>query len=147
MPTVNSPSRRRLPPPVPKDVGAVLTSYPADARARLRLIRALVFEVADGIPGVGELEETLKWGEPAYLTPTSKSGSTLRFAWKAARPNHYSLFFNCNTTLVDAFRTLFPELPCVGNREIRLPLADPVPDTVRRCIEMTLTYHKPQLSA
>jgi hypothetical protein len=29
-------------------------------------------------PGVGALHETLKWGQPAYLTPETRSGTTLR---------------------------------------------------------------------
>lgn len=31
---------------------------------------------------IGEIEETLKWVEPSYLTPKSKRGSTIRVAWK-----------------------------------------------------------------
>ena len=72
------------------------------------LLRELIFATAAATPGVGALEETLKWGEPAYLTSATRSGSTIRLAWKPARPEQYAMFFNCQTTLVDTFRTLFP---------------------------------------
>ena len=63
-------------------VAQVFDSYPPALRTRLLALRALIFEVAASTPGVGELEETLKWGEPAYLTTQSKSGSTVRIAWQ-----------------------------------------------------------------
>ena len=54
--------------------------------ARLMTLRALIFDVAAKTDGVGALDETLKWGEPAYLT-RSKSGSTIRLGWKASAPD------------------------------------------------------------
>jgi hypothetical protein len=59
-------------------VEAVFNACPAAIKKRLLALRAMVFEVAASTPGVGELQETLKWGEPAYLTAQSKSGSTIR---------------------------------------------------------------------
>ena len=41
-------------------------------------LRQLIFDVAAKTKDVGQLEETLKWGEPAYLTSESKSGSLIR---------------------------------------------------------------------
>ena len=35
-------------------------------------LRQLIFETAAATEVVGELEETLKWGEPSYLTPKTK---------------------------------------------------------------------------
>ncbi|MBU2454123.1 MAG: DUF1801 domain-containing protein, partial [Proteobacteria bacterium] len=57
------------------DVAAVFNSYPKKIRAKLMFLRKLILETADVIEGVGEIEETLKWGEPSYLTPKTKSGS------------------------------------------------------------------------
>ena len=127
------------------DVKAVLDGYPAAARSRLTALRTLILDVAASIDGVGPLEETLKWSEPAYLTPKSRSGTTLRMAWKGQHPDHVSLFVNCQTSLIDTYRSLFPELDCHGNREVRLPLMDPLPDCLRECIALALTYKKPQL--
>ena len=65
-------------------VKEVFESYPAPMRAKLLVLRELIFESAASTPGVGELDETLKWGEPAYATTQSKSGSPVRIAYKAA---------------------------------------------------------------
>ncbi len=127
------------------EVEAVFASYPEGPRARLLELRQLVFDVADGLPGVGPVLETLKWGEPAYLTPTSRAGSTLRIGWKAQRPEYYSMFVHCQTSLVDTFRLSFPELHCVDDREVRFHASAPVPAAARACIALALTYHKPHL--
>ena len=87
-------------------VAQVFEHYPANARHQLLALRDLIFKTASNTAGVGQIEETLKWGEPAYLTPDSKSGSTIRIAWKKSAPSLRSMYFNCNTSLVDTFRTL-----------------------------------------
>ncbi len=108
----------------------------------MKAIRKLLLATAAGNPGVGTLTETLKWGEPAYLTNESKSGSTVRVAWKQKRPEHIGIFFNCRTLLVDEFRSRFPELEFEGNRAILLPLNEPLPtDTIESCLQAALTYH------
>lgn len=55
--------------------------------------------MALGTPGAGEIEETLKWGEPADMTKNG-AGSTIRLDWKPKHPDHYALYFNCKTTPV-----------------------------------------------
>lgn len=106
-------------------------------------LRALIFDIAAATPGVGALEETLKWGEPAYLTSESGSGSTVRLGWKSRQPDQYALYFNCRTTLVDTFRTLFPTgLRFEGNRALVFAVnGKPPADTLRFCIMAALTYH------
>ncbi len=124
-------------------VAQAYDAFPPVIRRKLLVLRELVFRTAASIKDVGELEEALKWGEPAYLTPATRSGSTLRLGWKKARPLEYALYFNCQTTLVDTFRTLFPkELRFEGNRAIVLREADSVPtQALRICIAAALTYH------
>lgn len=106
-------------------------------------LRQLILDVAANVDGVGELEETLKWGEPSYLTSTSKSGTTIRIDWKSKSPQYYALYINCNTTLVDTFRSLFPnELRCEGNRAIVFDVGQPLPEqALRVCIALALRYH------
>ncbi|MGE0332318.1 MAG: DUF1801 domain-containing protein [Ramlibacter sp.] len=118
-------------------------AFPTGIRRRLLALRELVFRTAASTDGVGELQETLKWGEPAYLTTATRSGSTVRLGWKKARPQEYAIYFNCQTTLVDTFRTLFPhELRFEGNRAIVLREADALPtEALRFCIAAAFTYH------
>lgn len=51
--------------------------YPQSVRPVMLRLRDLIYEVARATEGVGDLTETLKWGEPAYLTEKSKSGTTI----------------------------------------------------------------------
>ena len=92
---------------------------------------------------MGPLEETLKWGAPAYLTARSKSGSTIRIGWRKSAPAHYAIYFHCQTRLVDSFRTLFPQgLTFVGNRSIIFNERNDLPaDAVELRIGRALTYH------
>jgi hypothetical protein len=125
-------------------VAAVFDQYPPSIRKKMLALRELVFAVAAATEGVGRIEETLKWGEPAYVTAESKIGSTVRMDWKPSSPAHYSLYFHCQTTLVENFRTMFPDdFHCIGNREIRFHEDDTVPqDALAFCVGMSLTYHR-----
>ena len=125
-------------------VKEVFYSYPAPIRLKLMSLRELIFDTASGTAGVGELEETLKWGEPAYLTSQSKSGSTVRIAYSPKRPLQYAMYFNCQTTLIDTFRTMFPnDFHFEGNRAIVFELPEKVPTKeLAWCIAAALTYHQ-----
>ncbi|MEP6790955.1 MAG: DUF1801 domain-containing protein, partial [Ramlibacter sp.] len=61
-------------------VAKTFESYPPDMRRKLLALREIILRTAAATEGVGPLQETLKWGEPAYLTSQSKSGSTVRIA-------------------------------------------------------------------
>ena len=124
-------------------VAEVFAGYPPAMRKRLLTLRELIFESAT-TTSVGRLEETLKWGEPAYVTAQSKSGSTIRIAGKKNSATHYAIYFNCQTTLVETFKTLFPgEFTFEGNRAIVFDVADTVPaETLAFCIAAALTYHR-----
>ena len=58
-------------------VAAVFDGYPPALRARLLMLRTLIFDCAAATDGVGNLVETLKWGQPAYLTERPRSGTTI----------------------------------------------------------------------
>ena len=132
--------KRSSPPP---EVAEVFEQYPARARKRLLEIRRLVLSAASGHTVVGQLTETLKWGEPAYLTEQSRTGSTLRLGWKASAPDEVVMYFNCQTSIVDTIRTRFPELRTGGNRSVHFDIDAPLPtNEVVQCIEMALLYHR-----
>ena len=70
----SSPSLARIEPPaLPQTVATKLAEYPPVIRQRVLALREIVFMVAAKTPGVGPLEESLKWGEPAFAT-VDKSG-------------------------------------------------------------------------
>lgn len=126
-----------------KAVNDVITSYPLEIQHKVGEIRQLIYNIATDIKEIGPIEETLKWGEPSYLTSQSQSGSTIRVAWKSTCPEHYGIYFNCKTTLVDTFRTLYPKsFTYEKNRAIILHKNDDINnDELLHCITMALTYH------
>ncbi|HBA35233.1 MAG TPA: hypothetical protein DCZ12_13975, partial [Gammaproteobacteria bacterium] len=60
-------------------VKVTIETYPAAIQAKIHTLRDLIIATATETSEINTLEETLKWGEPSYLTPT---GSTLRIGWK-----------------------------------------------------------------
>jgi hypothetical protein len=123
-------------------VEAVFSGYPKPVKAKLQALRRLIFDTAKTTPGVGALEETLKWGQPSYLTAASKSGSTIRIDQVKPTPGQYALYFHCQTHLVETFRELYPELRFGGNRSILLDAKDKLPEAaLRHCVALALTYH------
>jgi Domain of unknown function (DU1801) len=123
-------------------VEAAFDAYPKPLKARLLALRRLIFDTARTVEGVGPLQETLKWGQPSDLTPTTKSGSTVRID-RMKSANQYAIYFHCQTNLVETFRELYPaELSYGGNRSIILNADDEVPEpALRHCVALALTYH------
>jgi hypothetical protein len=129
-------------PPAPPDLAAIFESLPEPVRACLLTLRRLIFEVAASTPGVGRLEETLRWGEPAFLTSESQSGSTIRIGPIRGEPNGGALFVHCQTDLIQTFRQHYPDqLRYGGKRAILLTADRPLPEqALRHCIALALTY-------
>lgn len=130
--------------PMPAEVAVAFRAFPAAVRRRLLDIRRLIFATAAEIDGVGPLTETLKWGEPAYLTAASRSGSTIRLGWIAGSDHDCAVLFNCRTTLVPTFRDRFGGIFAYQKeRAILLGSAEPLPEApLRTCLAMALTYRR-----
>ncbi len=122
-------------------VEQVFRSYPDSVRECMFALRDLVFTTASRLGLENELQETLKWGEPAYLC---QSGSPLRMHWKENDPDHYRMFFHCQTSLVETFREVFPEnFSYEGNRAICFLLGEePDLERLALCVEAALNYHQ-----
>ncbi|WP_340153664.1 DUF1801 domain-containing protein [uncultured Marivirga sp.] len=116
-------------------------NYPDKLRGKMRYLRRLVIETAEETEGVDELEETLKWGEPSFVT---KNGSTLRMDWKERSPDQFAMYFQCSSRLVSTFRIVFEDVfKFEGNRAIVFPLEEKVPELeLKECIKASLIYHK-----
>ncbi|WP_430968287.1 DUF1801 domain-containing protein [Spongiimicrobium sp. 2-473A-2-J] len=118
-----------------------LDAYPKHVRQKLMRLRQLILETAAETEGVNTLEETLKWGEPSYLT---KNGSTIRIDWKEKKPDQYAMYFKCTSKLVPSFRTIYKEVfTFEGDRALVFKMDDTLPETeLKKCIAAGLTYHK-----
>lgn len=123
---------------------SVMAGYPPKLRPTMKKLCKMARQVAKSNPDVGELVETLKWGQPSFLPKKPKIGTTVRMDVVSEDPARVALYFHCQTSLVETFRELYPDtLHFEGNRAIVLDATKPLPEPeLRHCIEMALTYHK-----
>jgi len=114
--------------------------YPNNIKPKMDYLRSLILETAEELDTVINLEETLKWGEPSYLT---KKGSTIRIDWKTKSPDQYAIYFKCTSKLVLTFREIFGDLfNYENNRAIIFKLDEKPPkEELKSCIAMALQYH------
>lgn len=130
----------------PPEVKAVFDGHPPALRARLLALRRLILETAAATPGVGPLTETLKWGQPSYLTAESGSGTTVRIGRVKDEPGRpegrAAVFVHCQSGLIDSFREVYPdELSYQGRRAILLAPDEDVPEApLRHCLALALTH-------
>ncbi|AHY54250.1 DUF1801 domain-containing protein [Bradyrhizobium japonicum] len=129
-------------PTLPREVDRAFRALPAPIGKRLLQVRALIFATAAAHDEVGKLTETLKWGEPAYLTDESGSGSTIRLG-RLKESDHAAILFNCKTTLIDTFRERFPDqFEYRQTRALLLDVSGRLPkQPLSVCLSLALTYH------
>lgn len=133
----------KAPPFKDPDVKAVFDAYPAKLRRPLLRLRRLLFATAAETDGVGTLVETLKWGQPAYLTAKPKTGSTIRIDAVRGSETDYAMYFHCQSALVPTFRELYPDsFVFQGKRALLFSVGDEVPlEKLQHCVALALTYH------
>ncbi len=119
----------------------VFDNYPKLVQEHLLYLRALILKVASEIEELTKLEETLKWGEPSYLT---KHGSTVRIDWKEKKPEQFAIYFKCTSKLIPTFKTIYKDIfEYKDNRAIVFKLNSKIPEhELKHCISMALKYHK-----
>ncbi len=122
-------------------VDELFANYPENVREKMQYLREFIIETAEETEEVDILEETLKWGEPSFVT---KNGSTLRMDWKEKSPQQYALYFKCTSRLVDTFRLVYNHtFQYEGNRAIVFQLNQKIPEVeLKQCIKAALRYHK-----
>jgi len=122
-------------------VETIFNNYPDSVRDKMLFLKKLVIETAEEADAIDDMQITLKWGEPSFIT---RHGSTLRMDWKAKSPDQYALYFQCTSRLVDTFRMVFnASFDYEGNRALVFKMDQelPVPE-LKACIKAALLYHK-----
>lgn len=129
--------------PLPVSLEQRIALWPQKAKTRFYDIRAVILGSVADIDDIA-LIETLKWGQPAWHPDKPTVGSTLRVAWQQKHPDQIGLFVNCNTTLADRMRSLYPNsFAFEGKRALLLSLDAPLPEqAIAHCAVLTLTYHR-----
>ncbi|MEM7429967.1 MAG: DUF1801 domain-containing protein [Pseudomonadota bacterium] len=125
------------------EVAKVFAAYPPSSRSALLALRALILETAEETAGVGPLDETLKWGQPSYLTAETKAGTTVRIDRVKGSADQIAVYVHCQSGLIDQFRDRYDgELSFEGKRAIMLSAGEPLPEEpLRHCIALALTHH------
>jgi hypothetical protein len=124
-----------------KAVEKAFAAFPTEALKTAFALRDLIFDVAAQTPQAGPIEETLRWGQPAYLTSQTRAGSSLRIG--LMKTGEVAIFAHCATTIISTYATTFPEMDRIeGNRAVVFSSADDiVPERLRLLIQHGLTYH------
>jgi len=133
----------KAPPFAGPEVAAAFAAFAAPERAGLMELRQMIFAEAAARPEVGALDETLKWGQPAYLTAQTRAGTTLRLG--CPKTGGFAIFVHCQTRVLPEFRALFPDrFTYDGNRGVLFAVGDALPAAALSVlIGMALTYHLP----
>jgi hypothetical protein len=103
----------------------------------------MILDEAARLPQVGRIEEALRWGQPAYLTPDTGAGCSLRIG--PVKDGGFGLFVHCRTTLIEEFRA-GPGGACrtEGTRAVLFrTAADIAEGPVGMLIAGALTWHLP----
>ena len=125
-----------------QNIADIFTNYEEPFKSSLLEIREVIFQVAKKLDGVGEITESLKWGQPTYSTLHTKSGTPIRI--DKFDDKNIGIFFHCQTTLIEQFREIFAQkLKFSDNRAILLDPTKPLPlSELEFCISSALVYHK-----
>lgn len=124
-------------------VAAKFKTYAGAQRVLLLELREIIFNAAQDMPDVGEVTETLRWGQPSYLTLETGSGSTIRIDAVKNERGKTAIYFHCQSGLVDSFKELYGDaLTFGGKRCIVFDNARKLPkDMIAHCISLALTHH------
>jgi hypothetical protein len=125
-----------------QSVRAAFEAFPRRVQLQMKRLRRLILDVAHDDPHIGELTETLRWGEPAYIP--NASGSLVRLGWKSRTPEEVLLLFHCQTSLVSDFRARFGDtLQFQKDRAIILPVDSRIDEPIiRTCVHHAFTYKR-----
>lgn len=121
-------------------VAKKFAAFPDEVREALLDLRSLILEVAAEDERIGMIEESLKWGQPAYRPKRGRIGTTLRLDAKGE--DRCALYYHCQSNLGDQYQALYGDKLVLDRRSITIPLAElPDRDVIRHCVSMALTYH------
>lgn len=126
-----------------RKVQQVFETFGEPVRGRLLELREMILDEAGRHPEIGELRETLKWGQPSYLPVKPRIGTTIRIGRHSTDAGKVGLYFNCNSSLADDYKQLYPGIfEYEGRRAILIGLNGAIREKeLRHCIALALTYH------
>ena len=124
--------------PVPPNVNQVIQGYAPPVRDGVLRLREVILQVAE-TELQNPVEEALRWGQPAYVTP---KGSTLRIG--PHRHASFALYAHCQSTIIASYAQAFPGWDRLdGNRAVLFDkVQDIEPERLSHLIRHALNYHR-----
>lgn len=134
----------KIKPELSAEMRAAFEQFDQAICLKLLEVRSMIFEIAASRENIGAITETLKWGQPSYLTEQTKSGTTIRLGAVKDRPDKFGIYVHCQTNLIESFRQMFgDEIGFEKNRAVVLSVDEKLPtDIISICILEALTYHQ-----
>lgn len=127
----------------PPDILKHTETWPTAAQAQFQEVRCIVYDVALA-SDIGPLDESLKWGQPAWRPKRPRIGSTLRVNWSPQSSTQLCAFVDCKTDLAAQMDVRFPgQFANDGRRALAFDLQTPLDHTaIWQLAHLTLTYHR-----
>ena len=121
------------------DVRDAFAAFAPGVRAGLLNLRRLILEVAAETEGAQPVEETTRWGQPAYIAPR---GMTLRLGMP--KSGGFALFVTCTTSLIEEFRAVAgASFRFEGTRAVLFDEGEEINEAALAVlIARALTYHR-----
>ena len=126
---------------LPATIASAFDLPDSTAREGMICLRRIILDVASELPEIGRVTEELRWGQPAYLTPETGAGSSLRIGTHKAAS--FARFVHCRSRLIPEYLELFPGRDRLdGTRAVLFNTASDI-DPYRHgwLARRALTYH------
>ncbi|WP_299297883.1 hypothetical protein [uncultured Tateyamaria sp.] len=126
-----------------RDLLDLIANWPDRVQLAFARARTVFCDVADAAE-VGPLDESLKWGQPAWRPRRARTGSTLRMTWSPETPDHLLVYVDCKTDLAEQMEARFPgQFDNDGRRAMTFEIGADLPeDALWQLAYLTFTYHR-----
>lgn len=121
---------------------SIVDHYTVELSDKFLCLKSLIYEQADLNPKVGEIEESLKWGQLSYVSK-NRSGTPIRLGTEKKMPDFYGLYVNCSTSVISDTKHIYGDIfQYDGNRGLMFKVDDQLPEKeIRHIIDIILCYH------
>ncbi|MEM1037860.1 MAG: hypothetical protein AAGI12_00145 [Pseudomonadota bacterium] len=128
--------------PMDAAVQKAFAALPPSASKILLQVRERILAQSTANATIGPVTETLKWGQPSYLTEKTQAGSTLRLS-TTKEDQKPAIFVHCQSGLADEIRDLYGDtLSVPDQRHVVLPhMMEDHAQTIDHVIALVLTHH------
>lgn len=122
-------------------IEAAFLSFSKRERDCLLRVRALIYQQSKRDDEIGNIIESLKWGQPSYDT-APRTGTPIRLGLIKSAPDHVALFTHCQSNVMEQARLHYDaDFTFEGNRALLIPLSCTLPEAaLRHVIRIALRY-------